>query len=110
MLLCSIYNSQAQSALSEDLCEVYQRYNQSAATGALSTHRITFLRRAAEACVHRLPEVYMPEELLECQTCMARLVDLAHSWDVDTDIVNKEYVVCIAFNLDVVSLLIVNYK
>lgn len=86
---------QAQSALSEDLCEVYQRYNQTATTGALCNRRMLFLRRAIEGCVQRLPEIYMPEELIECQACMVRLLDLAHSWDIDNDIVNREYVVCV---------------
>ncbi|OQR71950.1 rab3 GTPase-activating protein non-catalytic subunit-like [Tropilaelaps mercedesae] len=88
----SLFDSAAQSALSEDLCEVYQRYNQSGPAGAVSAHRMTFLRRTIEGCVQRLPEVYMPEELLECQACVTRLIDLAHSWDIDTDVINKEYV------------------
>lgn len=88
----SLFDSAAQSALSEDLCEVYQRYNQTATTGALCNRRMLFLRRAIEGCVQRLPEIYMPEELIECQACMVRLLDLAHSWDIDNDIVNREYV------------------
>ena len=88
--------TQAQSALSEDICEVYTRYNQAtSANVALSNQRTTFLRRSIEACVQVLPETFDTAELNQCQTIMSRLVDLAHSWDIDPDVVNKEYVVSV---------------
>ncbi|XP_028967417.1 rab3 GTPase-activating protein non-catalytic subunit [Galendromus occidentalis] len=89
----SLFDSAAQSALSEDICEVYTRYNQAtSANVALSNLRSTFLRRSIEACVQVLPDSFDSAELNQCQTTVSRLVDLAHSWDIDPDVVKKEYV------------------